>query len=116
MFACLVKNCNQRFFQKNKFENHSKYHHVVKEVNDDTGKAGLLKYECKICKKLYNRMAHLTDHELSHSEERLFPCDECHMGFNRKYSLKIHKEQHTKMKSSHNKLESVISESLNKTS
>ena len=104
-----------RGFFKKKFETHLKYHQVAKEVNDDTGKARLLKYECKICKKLYNRMAHLTDHELSHSEERLFPCDECHMGFNRKYSLKIHKEQHTKMKSSHNKLESVISESLHKT-
>ena len=100
---CKVENCKQKFLQKNKFDNHMKYHQVVKEVYDDKNcMKKMLKYQCQTCKRLFNHMATLKDHELSHNEEKRFNCDECEMGFNRNYSLKVHKKIHSKVKDTFN--------------
>ena len=98
MLVCEEPTFRQRFFQKNKFDNHVKQHQVEKEVKDEGSVNKTVKYECLTCKRLFISIASLKDHEMTRNKVNRFQCLECHMGFKRKYSLKRHKEIHSKMK------------------
>ena len=79
-FACTV--CNKTFAIEKDLIVHSRYH------SDD-------KFQCEICKKVYNHKKTLWNHMLRHKGERPHVCEKCGKSFYTLTALNMHDRIHT---------------------
>lgn len=58
--------------------------------------SNLLRHQCYLCSRTYERQDHLSRHLKSHENERSHRCPECRKGFNRADLLNRHRSAHVK--------------------
>lgn len=111
-------NCDKCFFKTNSHSTHLLHvinHSVpidyqlneftsVEEKDDATclpvdlqGQRQKFKYKCPICEKPYIARE-MKFHVYSHTDEKPFICDQCHMGFTHPRYLTYHKKKHNSVK------------------
>lgn len=83
--SCPVEGCDYVADSESKMKNHQRKHRPKT-------------YICSICGKKFNRPDALTQHLVSHSDEKSFICTHCKRSFARKHDCQDHEKQHEKQK------------------
>ncbi|XP_063224031.1 uncharacterized protein LOC134531919 [Bacillus rossius redtenbacheri] len=81
-FAC--SKCPKEFFQKANLIKHSAVHEP----------AASRRLTCRTCGKTFSSREYFAQHELEHTQGRIFQCDVCGKSFIKKHLLKSHVKKH----------------------
>ncbi|XP_063960651.1 zinc finger protein 585A-like [Lytechinus pictus] len=80
-FKCAY--CGKGFITKCNFKRHTC-------KNPETGQISQMYYKCSSCPMKFSRKAHLQEHVMMHTGNRLYLCDKCGKGFSTKCNFKKH--------------------------
>ncbi|XP_028678693.1 zinc finger protein 107 [Erpetoichthys calabaricus] len=72
-------------------ENFSKQEDTTLNGPNNSRSAGEVWHRCVECPMVFRRRGDLDKHKFTHSNVKLFKCQNCHKSYTRKYSLKSHK-------------------------
>ncbi|CAD5117111.1 DgyrCDS5919 [Dimorphilus gyrociliatus] len=87
-YVCDV--CQKGFFEHSKMRDH-KLTHLSEEA-----KVEKMKFECRFCKRKFNKLANLKQHENSHTGNKEYVCSLCNRGFAWITELRKHMISHSR--------------------